>query len=296
MKPTEMVELLKQHEVFASLNEEDLKKLESIVASVSYKENQLVFAIGSMPNYLYYVKEGSFTLDFPNNESMVLAEGELIGELGLLNGDFRLGTLKANEDSKVISICGRRLFEEPVIPPKTSIKILRQLGKRITNYFRASQQMSSKEMILEGESDTVEFKSSLRWNIHAQKRDKSIEFASLKTIAAFINTSGGHLLIGINDDGEPVGLKKEQFENNDKMLLHLTNLIKTRIGTLFMRYIHLSVEEIDAQKVLRVDCFPAEHPAYLTNNNDEYFFIRTGPSTTNLAVSKIYEYIKERFR
>lgn len=291
-----MVELLKKHEVFAILNEEELQKLESIVSSATYKEHELVFAIGSMPNFLYYVEEGSFTLDFPNNESLLLTKGELIGELGLLNGDFRLGTLRANEDSKVINICGAKLFEETFIPAATSVKILRQLGKRVTNYFRASQQMSSREMLLEGESDTVEFKSSLRWNVYAKKRDKAIEFASLKTIAAFINTNGGHLLIGVNDEAEPIGLENEQFENDDKMLLHLTNLIKTRIGTLFMRYIHLSVEELDEQKVLRVDCFPSEHPAYLSDGNDEYFFIRTGPSTTNLSVSKVYEYIKERFK
>ncbi|MBD3307394.1 DUF262 domain-containing protein, partial [candidate division KSB3 bacterium] len=64
-------------------------------------------------------------------------------------------------------------------------------------------------IISQGENDHIEFKSTLRWNIRARRNDDEIQHSSLKTIAAFLNTEGGILLIGINDAGEPVGLEDD---------------------------------------------------------------------------------------
>jgi len=54
--------------------------------------------------------------------------------------------------------------------------------------------------IKHGETATLEFKSSLRYNIRANRMDKDIENSVLKTIVAFCNTKGGELLIGVSDD------------------------------------------------------------------------------------------------
>ena len=61
------------------------------------------------------------------------------------------------------------------------------------------------DLIRDGESDVVEFKSTLRTNLHTSKPDKAIEYTVLKTLAGFLNTNGGTLVIGISDDGTPVG-------------------------------------------------------------------------------------------
>ena len=55
------------------------------------------------------------------------------------------------------------------------------------------ENVSTDELIQNGETENVEFKSTLRWNIHTQKKDDAIEHASLKTIAAFLNSYGGTL-------------------------------------------------------------------------------------------------------
>lgn len=291
----EMVAKLHAHEVFKELTATELIALEGIVHYKTFEQDEVVFDVGSRPNFLYYVIEGNFTLYFPNNEHLELSTGELIGELGLLNGDFRLGTLRASADSKTISVCGTKLFEETYLSPTTALKIVRKLGRRITNYFRSSLEMSSVEMIEQGESEFVEFKSTLRWNLYTNKKDKAIELAILKTIAAFMNSEGGHLFVGISDEGKFLGLAQDKFPNHDKLLLHLTTMVKKRIGTLFLQYIHTSIEVINAKEVLRVDCLPASHPAYVFDDNDDYFFVRTGPATTKLKASKIHPYIKDRF-
>jgi hypothetical protein len=70
--------------------------------------------------------------------------------------------------------------------------------------------------IRHGETASLEFKSSLRWNIKAEKFDKDIESSVLKTIAAFCNTAGGELLIGVADNGSVVGIAHDGFQNDDK--------------------------------------------------------------------------------
>ncbi len=66
------------------------------------------------------------------------------------------------------------------------------------HYLHAHRQ--AEELIKRGESKTLEFKSTLRWNLREDRKDdKAITHSVLKTIAAFLNTAGGDLLIGVDD-------------------------------------------------------------------------------------------------
>ena len=86
----------------------------------------------------------------------------------------------------------------------------RAFGEAIKNflfdqYLRAHRQ--AEELIKRGESKTLEFKATLRWNLRENRQDDSVvTHAALKTIAAFLNTEGGDLLIGVADDGSIVGI------------------------------------------------------------------------------------------
>jgi predicted HTH transcriptional regulator len=151
------------------------------------------------------------------------------------------------------------------------------------------------KLIEKGESNKIEFKSTLRWNIYAERMDKNIEHSVLKTIAAFLNTDGGSLIIGIDDEKKALGLEMDKFENHDAMLLHLMNIVKDRIGAKFTRFFDINIEKYKGKEVLYLDCRPGLVPAYVKHNNQEKFYIRTGPSTTELSVSEIHEYIQQRF-
>ena len=63
-----------------------------------------------------------------------------------------------------------------------------------------------------------------------RKDDKGVTQAVLKTIAAFLNTDGGDLLIGVSDDGSVVGIERDQFDNNDKFMLHLSQVVRNGLG------------------------------------------------------------------
>ena len=62
------------------------------------------------------------------------------------------------------------------------------------------------DLLAAGESQTVEFKSTARWNVHAGQADKKMEHVIVKTVCGFLNAEGGTLLIGVDDDGAVVGL------------------------------------------------------------------------------------------
>ena len=71
---------------------------------------------------------------------------------------------------------------------------------------RPIESRSIKDLIADGESEHLEFKSSLRMNLNTQTTDRRVELGALKTLAAFMNSGGGTLVVGVSDDGRPVGV------------------------------------------------------------------------------------------
>ena len=151
------------------------------------------------------------------------------------------------------------------------------------------------QIVTNGESGDVEFKSTLRTNLHTGSVDKRIEHSILKTIAGFLNTNGGTLIIGISDDGTPLGLAADNFANEDKMNLHLINLIKDNLGVEVLTEVHFHFEDYDSQRVMVVQCGKAPDAVFVKDGNLERFYIRTGPSTTELSAKQAQDYIKKNF-
>ena len=90
----------------------------------------------------------------------------------------------------------------------------------------------------------------------------------MKTIAAFLNSKeGGKLVIGVNDEGNALGIEPDKFPNEDKMNLHLGNLIKSRLGAAAMLNIKPRFETFQDKRVFVVDCTPSGSALYLKNGN-----------------------------
>ena len=150
-------------------------------------------------------------------------------------------------------------------------------------------------LVAAGESDSVEFKSTLRRNLHTGKHDEHMELAVVKTIAGFLNGSGGELVIGVADDGTPVGVDADGFSSEDKMSIHLINVLNARMGATHGMYIHPRFEDYDGVRVLRVVCNPARSPVYVKDGSVERFYVRTGPATAELPVSAVSGFVQSRF-
>ena len=176
--------------------------------------------------------------------------------------------------------------------------VIRDGFKRLSEEDVLDQKPSSLEqMIIQGEGIYAEFKSTLRVNLHTGEKDKRMEHAVLKTINGFLNSrEGGTLVIGLDDDGNPLGLEQDGFPNEDKMDLHLGNLIKSKLGMTAMLHITPQFVDYKEERVYLVKCKPSKVPIYLKNGNDEQFYIRAGGSSAQLTPSQMTEYIKQRFK
>ncbi len=150
------------------------------------------------------------------------------------------------------------------------------------------------ELIKAGESERLEFKSTVRWNLREDRSGKEIEIAWLKGVVGFLNTEGGVLLIGVEDDGTVTGLERDNFANDDKCLRHIDSLISTHIGLEFSRFIHFAIVEIGDRKIVEIRCRLSEIPAFLKKGEAEDFFIRTGPASRKLKPSQIIKYLASR--
>ncbi|PIN89436.1 hypothetical protein COU60_03510 [Candidatus Pacearchaeota archaeon CG10_big_fil_rev_8_21_14_0_10_34_76] len=178
----------------------------------------------------------------------------------------------------------------------TFITKLVEGNSRFFNPDRADSSEMVMNMIKKGESEILEFKSTLRVNLHTNEVDRKVEHSALKTITAYLNSRGGVLLIGVSDDKELIGIEKDNFSSQDKLVLHFTNLIKRDIGSEYLPFIKFEIVQVHEMSVLKVECKSSRRPVFLRGANEEEFYVRNGPSSTRLSGSSLVSYISHHFR
>jgi len=155
------------------------------------------------------------------------------------------------------------------------------------------------DIIAEGENNKVEFKSSLRWDRKLSQINKALEMVAMKTIAGFLNTGGGTLLIGVDDSKQIVGIEDDyrtlQKADRDGYELHLTQLISSYIGKERCLNTSISFHELDGKDVCLVQIEPSPKPAYVKEGQESKFYIRTGNQTQPLGIKESIEYIQEHW-
>jgi predicted HTH transcriptional regulator len=156
-------------------------------------------------------------------------------------------------------------------------------------------------LIAQGESATLEFKSTARWDLKENKKNPALEQVILKTIAAFLNTEGGTLLICIADDGKVLGLTHDyqtlQKKNRDGLELWLTDfLLKNNFGQDLAPFLQITFHELDSKDICRIIAKPAPRPIYVKDNQDDHLYIRSGNSTRKLNVKEAINHVKTQWR
>tara|TARA_Y100000310_G_scaffold345693_1_gene468350 strand:+ start:3719 stop:4816 length:1098 start_codon:yes stop_codon:yes gene_type:complete len=180
--------------------------------------------------------------------------------------------------------------------PMFLVKIVRKFKKKNPNLFvkQIDSPVELISLIKRGENDNLEFKETLRKNVHTGEIDKRIERSVLKTIVAFLNSAGGTLLIGVNDYGEIKGIERDGFESKDKFNLHFANLLRTYVGKEFFRFLNSELVLVEGKSVLKVECLKSNKPVFFRGGQEE-FYIRTGPATIQITGKEFLDYVKENF-
>ncbi len=163
----------------------------------------------------------------------------------------------------------------------------------------ASRKTPVLDLILEGEHATLEFKQTLRWDAKNGVSSKDLEKAVIKTIAAFLNSVGGTLLIGVTDNGTIHGIEEDLNslvrKDRDGFENHINQLLKHAIGAEFRQYITVSFVAFDSKEVAVIEVDPSPKPVYVKLNGSEEFFIRTGNTTSPLKLSEVGSYIESHW-
>lgn len=166
------------------------------------------------------------------------------------------------------------------------------------------EKVSIDELIAEGESAELELKSSVRWDYVNERVNKDLEKVILKTISAFANNAGGKLIIGVDDDGEVLGLDYDYANlggNRDKFELHLREILKRSFGNEFIAGgIEIEFHTLQEKDVCVVDVEKWERPLYLdvidkNGQKIKKFYIRSGNSSQEMGIDEASSYIKSNF-
>ena len=282
--------------LFKVLEDSEKQILSSIIKRKEYKKDEIVFSESQSAASIYILEKGNVTLTIPGSYTIFVGRGDVFGEIAVINDTARLGTALARTTSSVLELNTEALYDDEIIPSKIALKITKVIAKKHSSLKLRRADFSTMEIIQQGESDFVEFKSTLRFNLKSQKIDQNIELSSIKTVAAFLNTLGGTLLVGVTDDGSINGLSLDNFANDDKVLLHFTNLLRDKIGEKTLGFVHFDIVKIEDKNVLRVEVSKSSAPVFVTFQNKEFFYVRSGPSTLSLKFSEFYNYNIKHFK
>jgi hypothetical protein len=79
------------------------------------------------------------------------------------------------------------------------------------------------------------------------------------------------------------------------MSLHLVNLVNNRMGPLAMTCTDIRFEDCGGKRIMVVKCLKASKPIFYKEKGSETeaFYVRTGPSTTQLSASQTQDYISQ---
>ena len=179
----------------------------------------------------------------------------------------------------------------------------RAFGEAIKNflfdqYLRRHRQAD--ELLKQQESKTLEFKSSLRWNLKENREDRAITHSVLKTVAAFLNTEGGDLLIGVADDRTVLGIEHDRLDDDDKFMRHVAQMVRNGLGDRAGTCIDPRMQIVEGKTVCLVSCQRSPEPVFLKWKGvdgapEGDFFVRSGPGTVKLAPDSAREYVRTRF-
>jgi type I restriction enzyme R subunit len=157
------------------------------------------------------------------------------------------------------------------------------------------------------ESGTLEYKATLRTHADGGEVFKPLETASLKTIAAFMNSrTGGTLLIGVADDGSVCGLAsdyaslhKEGQDDRDRFQLHLASIVTASMGAAAAANLTVSMETVAGHDLARVHVAPSGFPVDAEVTVDRKgqlekktaFYVRVANGTKDLEETERQKYV-----
>jgi len=156
------------------------------------------------------------------------------------------------------------------------------------------------DLLARGETHQVEFKSTLRWDLRDERVNKELTKVVAKTIAAFMNSSGGILFIGVGDSGEPIGIEKDiaalTKNDEDGFQSALFQIVIDTIGAEFCRLVSTAFVQYQERTICVATVEGSSKPVWVSDGGKPVFYIRTGNSSRPLDAREALDYVMGRFK
>ena len=166
--------------------------------------------------------------------------------------------------------------------------------------FAPTYAMTISQLLENDEDDAVEFKSTARWDLHEGRRNPLVEDAIVKTVAAFLNTEGGTLLIGVGPDRSLVGLTLDYAQvkppNGDGFVNWLTTHLSNALGFVAASRTRARVVAQGEVELCRLDVPASSEPAWArTSKEERVLFVRMNNSTRAMPENELASYLADRW-
>lgn len=160
-----------------------------------------------------------------------------------------------------------------------------------------------------GEGPSIEFKETLYLDTKKYRLSgKPIEqchsddvlISSLKTISAYLNTNGGTLYVGVNDDGVPTGLSVEyplvsqKTQSFDQWELFFRAKMEKFFysGRALSSYVKVERIEWDGVEFARIQVPPKTGLSFMKFDQGSALYVRTGNRTLSVGFQEIEDYFE----
>lgn len=193
--------------------------------------------------------------------------------------------------------------EDPYQLNRDDFEMARQVfdGNPLRSYeITPDKRLDIPALIAQGESEMLEFKSSMRYDYKrntVNKEELGLVIAS--TVAGFMNRAGGILIIGVGDDGQILGIENDietlTKKNLDGFQLAFKDIIRSLLGVEHLARTHLFFETLENHTVCAVQVEKSPTPVYVKNGNDSEFYVRMLNSTIKLGLPQTVNYIRTQW-
>lgn len=164
----------------------------------------------------------------------------------------------------------------------------------------SGQRPDIRALIARGESESLEFKSSMRYDYKRNAINKEeLGLVIASAVAGFMNRIGGILIIGVGDDGQILGIEKDietlTKKNLDGFQLAFKDLVRSLLGVEHLARIHLFFDTLEDHTICAVQVEKSPTPVYVKNGNDSEFYVRMLNSTIKLSLPQTVSYIRTQW-
>jgi predicted HTH transcriptional regulator len=161
------------------------------------------------------------------------------------------------------------------------------------NHFKESSQKDIRGLIEDEQGKTTQFVP----RVFPEKESNEAAKERLSQHAcAFANTAGGHIIIGVSEEGNVEGLKRDFKSNSggqEGIQTQISNALEERLGEKFAaQKTEVSFDTIGDDTVCLISVESSDEP--ITLDEDE-FYVRDGTETQQLSSRDKEEYIRRRF-